>query len=65
MQTIKNIIVETGEECRVDVDVLHGALAKLPAEIYLQLYRSMQEKVLAYPTYFCGCGTPITEEKTE
>lgn len=66
MQTIKNITVELGEECRVDVDMLNDALTKLPAEIYLKLYHKMQEKVLGYPPFYCGCGTPsIEEEKTE
>jgi len=65
MQTIKHIKGEYGEECKVDVDMLHDDLTKLPAEMYLKLYHKMQEKVLGYPPYFCGCGTPIAEEKTE
>ncbi len=63
METIRKIIAETGEECRVDADMLHNTLTKLPAEIYLQLYHKMQEKVLGYPPFYCGCGTPIMEEE--
>lgn len=66
MQTIRKIIAEAGEECEVDVDMLQDALTKLPAEIYLKLYHKMQEKVLGYPPFYCGCGTPIMEdEKTD
>lgn len=63
MQTIKNIVVETGEECKIDVDMLHDALTKLPAEIYLQLYHRMQTKVLGYPGFYGGCGAPIMDEE--
>ncbi|NBH15361.1 hypothetical protein D3Z36_14530 [Lachnospiraceae bacterium] len=59
MQTIKRITAEIGEECNVDVDILHDALSKLPAEMYLKLYHKMQEKVLGYPYWNGGgcCGT--------
>ncbi len=63
MQTIKHIKAELGEECKVDVDMLHDALTKLPAEIYLKLYHKMQEKVLGYPGFYGGCGAPSTEEE--
>lgn len=64
MQTIKNITAEIGEECRVDVDMLHDALTKLPAEIYLKLYHKMQVKVLGYPGFYGGCATIAEDEKT-
>lgn len=64
MQTVKNIIAEHGQECRVDVDILHDALTKLTAGIYLKLYHKMQEKVVGYP-YWGACGTPITTEDKE
>lgn len=68
MQTIKNIIAETGEECKVDVDVLHETLEKLPAAIYIDLFHKMQTKIYGYPAFTswnggCGCG-PI-EDKPE
>lgn len=61
MQTVKNILAEGGEECNVDVDILHNTLAKLPADIYLKLYHKMQEKVFGQP-YWGSCGAPITTE---
>lgn len=61
MQTIKNILAEGGEECKVDVDILHDTLTKLPADIYLKLYHKMQEKVFGHP-YWGSCGAPIAEE---
>ncbi len=65
VRTIKNITAEEGEECNVDVDMLHDGLAKLPAELYLKLYHKMQVKVLGYPGFYGGCGAPITEEEKE
>lgn len=65
LETIKNITVEMGEECKVNVDILHETLAKLPAEIYLQLYQKMHEKVLGYPPFYCGCNVSKVEERTE
>lgn len=60
MQTIKSLTAETGEECRVDVDVLHDTLTKLPAELYLKLYHEMHVKIYGYPplsVYGGCCGT--------
>jgi len=66
VQTVKNITVELGEECKIDVDMLHDTLVKLPAEMYLKLYHKMQVKVLGYPGFYGGCSTPLMEEeKTE
>ena len=43
MSNIVRIMAEAGNEpCKVDVDVLHDTLLKLPAEKYLELYRMMQ-----------------------
>lgn len=67
MQTIKNITAEVGEECRVDVDILHDALTKLPAEMYLNLYRKMHMNIYGYfPIVNWGgcCGT-VEEKKPE
>ncbi|MDE5966527.1 MAG: hypothetical protein K2G89_06815 [Lachnospiraceae bacterium] len=61
METLKTIQVEMGEECKIDIDILHDALAKMPAEMYLKLYHKMQEKVVGYP-YWGACGAPITTE---
>ncbi|WP_304841221.1 hypothetical protein [Phocaeicola sartorii] len=61
MKTIKNIIAESGDDCRVDIDMLHEALLGLPAELYLKLYHKMQEKVIGYP-YYAGCCVPATVE---
>lgn len=63
LETIKNITVEMEGECKVNVDILHETLSKLPAEIYLQLYHKMQEKVLGYPPFYCGCSVPNVEEE--
>lgn len=61
MQTVKNIMMIRGEECEVDIDVVHEWLTQLPAELYLKLYRKMQEKVIGYP-YYVGCCVPTTIE---
>lgn len=42
MGTIKRITAESGEECMVDVEILHDTLLKLPASLYIELYRLMQ-----------------------
>lgn len=66
MVTIKNITAEAGEECRIDVDILHNTLAKLPAEMYLNLYRKMHTNIYGYPpvvNWVGCCGT--VEEKPE
>lgn len=63
METVKNISIEPGslvinfgEDCAYDANALHDALTKLPAEIYLQLYQKMQEKVsLARLAEQCCC----------
>lgn len=66
MGTITNITAEMGEECKVDVNILHETLEKLPADKYLELFRKMQEKIYGYPAYAAwnsGCGA--IEDKTE
>lgn len=61
METIKTISAELGEECKVDIDILHETLTKLPAKMYFELYRKMYEKIYGLPTFlgFNGscCGT--------
>ncbi len=60
MKTIKNIIAESGEDCRVDIDIMHESLTKLPAEMYLNLYRKMHMNIYGYsPIANWGgcCGT--------
>ncbi len=49
MKTIKNIIAESGEDCRVDLDIMHESLTKLPAEMYLNLYRKMHTNIYGCP----------------
>lgn len=61
MITTKTIIGERGEDCKVDVDILHEGLLGLPAELYLKLYHKMQEKVMSY-SYIGACYAPISEE---
>lgn len=65
METIKNIQIEIGEECRVDAEILHKTLAKLPAEMYLELYRKMHMNIYGYPplTNWGGCCGAVGEEK--
>lgn len=65
MRTTKTIIGESGEDCKVDIDILHEGLLGLPAELYLKLYHKMQEKVLGYPPFYNGCCTPLSIEDTE
>lgn len=62
MMTTKTIIGECGEDCKVDVDILHEGLLGLPAELYLKLYHKMQEKVMSY-SYIGACCATIGEEK--
>lgn len=61
METVKKITAEVGEECKVDIDVLHETLTKLPAKMYFELYRRMYEKIYGLPPFlgFNGgcCGT--------
>lgn len=66
METLKMIQVEMGEECKVDVEFLHNALAKLPAEMYLELYHKMQNSVCGFPAYLGYANTNIySGEKKE
>lgn len=57
MRTTKTVIIECGEDCKVDVDILHEALLGLPAEMYLNLYRKMRMNIYGYPpvTNWGGC----------
>ena len=61
METIKHITAESVEECKVDIEMLHETLAKLPAKMYFELYRKMYEKIYGLPPFlgFNGgcCGT--------
>lgn len=51
METIKHIMAETGEECKVDIELLHETLLKLPAEMYLELYKKIYAKIYGYPPF--------------
>lgn len=50
---VKRIMTELGDECEVDVEILHNALLNLPAEKYLELYHKMQGKIVQ--SYYMGC----------
>lgn len=69
MVMIKSIVAEVGEECRVDIDNLHETLKQLPADMYIDLFRKMQEKIYGYPAYQANCSCSGTcgeqEEKDE
>lgn len=67
MLTVKNITAEAGEECKIDVDILHNTLAKLPAEMYLNLYRKMHMNIYGYPPVanWGGCCGTVEEKKPE
>lgn len=66
MRTTKTIIGESGEDCKVDIDILHEGLLGLPAELYLKLYHKMQENVLGYAPFYNGYCVPATiEDKPE
>ena len=65
MQTIKRILADAGEECEIDVDVLHETLSKLPAEMYLELYYRMQKKVTGYSPFYHSCCAPMEVGKEE
>lgn len=68
METIKHITAETGEECKVDIEVLHETLTKLPAEMYFELYRKMYEKIYGLPPFLGfngGCCGMIGEDKED
>lgn len=58
---VKRIIAETGDECEVDVEILHSTLLNLPAEKYLELYHKMQGEIIQ--PYYVGCGPIETDEK--
>lgn len=60
--TITNITAEMGEECNVDVNVLHETLEKLPAEMYLKLFHKMQTKIYRYFSPFANCGCTTLED---
>ena len=65
METIKHIMAEAGEECEVDIEMLHETLTKLPAKMYFELYRKMYEKIYGLPPFLGfngGCCGMIGEE---
>ena len=62
METIKRITVEVGEECNVDIDILHDNLSKLPAEMYLKLFHKMQIKMYSNPIFTDWNGRRSTLE---
>ncbi len=64
METIKNITVERGEDCRVNIDMLEENLAKLPTAAYIELYHKMQTRLYGYPNFGGCCGT-IGESKSD
>lgn len=64
METIKNIIAEKGEDCKVDIDMLEDGLSKLPTAAYIELYRKMQARLYSYPNFGGCCGT-IGESKPD
>ena len=67
MKTIKNIIAESVEDCRVDLDIMHESLTKLPAEMYLNLYRKMHTNIYGYPPVvnWGGCCGTVEEKKSD
>ena len=69
MKTIKAIMAEMGDECEVDINLLHETLLKLPAETYLELYKKMYAKIYGYPPFlgFNGgcCGTLGEEDNAK
>lgn len=66
MDIITNISVEMGEKCKVDVEILHESLLKLPTEKYLDLFKKMYGKIYGYQPFvnFGGCCGTI-EDKSE
>ncbi len=58
---VKRIAAEAGEECEVDIEILHNTLLNLPAEKYIELYHKMQGKIIG--TYYMGCCPPEIGEK--
>ena len=68
METIKHITAETREECKVDIEMLHETLIKLPAKMYFELYRKMYEKIYGLPPYLGfngGCCGMIGDEQED
>lgn len=68
METVKRITAEIGEECRVDIEVLHETLTKLPAKIYFELYRRMYKKIYGLPPFLGfneGCCGTIGEDQED
>lgn len=61
---VKRIVADMGEECEVDVDILHETLLKLPAEKYLELYKKIYTNIYGYPPLvnYGGCCGIIGEE---
>ena len=64
METIRNIIAEKGEDCKVDIDMLEDGLSKLPTAAYIELYHKMQIRLYGYPNFGGCCGT-IGEKNQE
>ena len=64
METIKNIIAERGEDCKVDIDMLEDGLSKLPTVAYIELYHKMQARLYGYPNFGGSCST-IGENKPD
>lgn len=64
METVRNIIAEKGEDCKVDIDMLEDGLSKLPTAAYIELYHKMQTRLYGYPNFGGCCGT-IEEKKLE
>ena len=66
MKMLKMLSGEYGEECKIDIELLHESLLHLPAEKYLDLFRKMQMKIYGYPSLaeFGGCGV-ISEESED
>ena len=68
MGTITNISVEMGKECKVDVNILHKTLERLPADMYLDLFHKMQMKIYGYPSLAgrnsgCSCSGTCGEQE--
>lgn len=58
---VKRIMAELGDECEVNVDVLHETLLKLPAEKYIELYKKMYAKIYRYPLDICAQNTNLCQ----
>lgn len=70
-ENITRITVEYGETCEVDVEELYETLKKLPASIYISLYRKMQIHLGSIPAYpvlnypACGCSCNDEEKSAD